>query len=379
MPLNKNQFMKNIVFVILLSITLFSCQNNEKKGGHNFSIKGNIKGLADGKKILLFARNYDNGQADSLTATVSKNGAFVLEGNIPNADIYYMGIEGKEGAIELVLEQKEMTLSGDINDLKAIQLNGSKGQDDFVALSEQVQAVYATENIIYPQLEKAQENEDKKAVDSLGKELESIYLKAGEVVKKYAIDHPTALAAPYMILNTIFDLDAAEYQPIFNKFSDEVKNTQAGKILKDKLIVLSKTAVGNMAVDIQGLDPDGKNISLMEIKGKVTLIDFWASWCGPCRKENPNVVKMYNKYHAKGFEILSVSLDEKAESWKAAIMKDGLIWHHVSDLKGWKSDYATAYGIQAIPQTILLDSEGKIIGRNVMGEELDNMLMELLK
>lgn len=379
MPLNKNQFMKNIVFVILLSITLFSCQNNEKKGGHNFSIKGNIKGLADGKKILLFARNYDNGQADSLTATVSKNGAFVLEGNIPNADIYYMGIEGKEGAIELVLEQKEMTLSGDINDLKAIQLKGSKGQDDFVALSEQVQAVYATENIIYPQLEKAQENEDKKAVDSLGKELESIYLKAGEVVKKYAIDHPTALAAPYMILNTIFDLDAAEYQPIFNKFSDEVKNTQAGKILKDKLIVLSKTAVGNMAVDIQGLDPDGKNISLMEIKGKVTLIDFWASWCGPCRKENPNVVKMYNKYHAKGFEILSVSLDEKAESWKAAIMKDGLIWHHVSDLKGWKSDYATAYGIQAIPQTILLDSEGKIIGRNVMGEELDNMLMELLK
>jgi thiol-disulfide isomerase/thioredoxin len=377
--LNKNQFMKNIVFVILLSITLFSCQNNEKKGGHNFSIKGNIKGLADGKKILLFARNYDNGQADSLTATVSKNGAFVLEGNIPNADIYYMGIEGKEGAIELVLEQKEMTLSGDINDLKAIQLKGSKGQDDFVALSEQVQAVYATENIIYPQLEKAQENEDKKAVDSLGKELESIYLKAGEVVKKYAIDHPTALAAPYMILNTIFDLDAAEYQPIFNKFSDEVKNTQAGKILKDKLIVLSKTAVGNMAVDIQGLDPDGKNISLMEIKGKVTLIDFWASWCGPCRKENPNVVKMYNKYHAKGFEILSVSLDEKAESWKAAIMKDGLIWHHVSDLKGWKSDYATAYGIQAIPQTILLDSEGKIIGRNVMGEELDNMLMELLK
>jgi len=371
--------MKNIVFIILLSIALFSCQNNEKKGGHNFSIKGNIKGLADGKKILLFARNYDNGQADSLTATVSKNGAFVLEGNIPNADIYYMGIEGKEGAIELVLEQKEMTLSGDINDLKAIQLKGSKGQDDFVALGEQVQAVYATEKIIYPQLEKAQENEDKKAVDSLGKELESIYLKAGEVVKKYAIDHPTALAVPYMILNTIFDLDAAEYQPIFNKFSDEVKNTQAGKILKDKLIVLSKTAVGNMAVDIQGLDPDGKNISLMEIKGKVTLIDFWASWCGPCRKENPNVVKMYNKYHAKGFEILSVSLDEKAESWKAAIMKDGLIWHHVSDLKGWKSDYATAYGIQAIPQTILLDSEGKIIGRNVMGEELDNMLMELLK
>ena len=371
--------MKNLVFFFLISASILSCRNADMKGENNFSIKANIKGLEDGKKILLFARNYDNGQADSLTTTTSKNGEFILHGNIPNADIYYMGIEGKEGAIELVLEQKEMTLSGDINDLKAIQLKGSKGHDDFIKLGEQVQAVYATEKIIYPQLEKAQEKEDKKAVDSLGKELESIYIKAGEVVKKYSIDHPTALVAPYMILNTIYDLDAAEFQPIYNKFSDEVKNTQAGKILKDKLIVLSKTAVGNMAVDIQGLDPDGKNISLMEIKGKLTLIDFWASWCGPCRKENPNVVKLYNKYHSKGFEILSVSLDEKAESWKAAIMKDGLIWHHVSDLKGWKSDYAAMYGIQAIPQTILIDAGGKIIARNVMGEELDAMLTELLK
>jgi thiol-disulfide isomerase/thioredoxin len=262
--------------------------------------------------------------------------------------------------------------------LKAIQLNGSKGQDDFVALSEQVQAVYATENIIYPQLEKAQENEDKKAVDSLGKELESIYLKAGEVVKKYAIDHPTALAAPYMILNTIFDLDAAEYQPIFNKFSDEVKNTQAGKILKDKLIVLSKTAVGNMAVDIQGLDPDGKNISLMEIKGKVTLIDFWASWCGPCRKENPNVVNLYKKYEKDGFTVLSVSLDQKKEPWLAAIEKDGLIWpYHVSDLKFWSNEAALLYKVTGIPFTVLVDKEGKIINTKLRGPDLENTLKSI--
>ena len=371
--------MKNIFILLISSLSLVACQNGTKKAEHNFSIKGNIQGLTDGKKILLFARNYDNGQADSIVATTSKNGAFLLEGNIPFADVYYMGIEGKEGAIELVLEKKDMTLTGDIQDLKSIQLNGSKAHDDFIKLGDQVQAVYATEKVIYPQLEKAQEMDDKKAVDSLGKELESIYTKAGEVVKKYAIENPSTLAAPYMILNTIFDLDAAEFQPIYNNFSEDVKNTQAGKILKEKLIVLSKTAIGNMAVDIKGLDPDGKSISLMEIKGKITLIDFWASWCGPCRKENPNVVKLYNKYHSKGFEILSVSLDEKAESWKAAIMKDGLIWYHVSDMKGWKSDYAQIYGIQAIPQTVLIDSEGKIIARNVMGNELDSMLAELLK
>lgn len=371
--------MKNIFLLLLLASAIVGCTNTSKKTNQNFKINGNIKGLEDGKKILLFARNYQTEQADSVCAAIAKGESFVMSGNLPQADIYYLGIEGKEGAIELGLEKSEMTLKGDISDLQNVILSGSKVQDDFKMLTNKVQAIYATEKTIYPFLEKAQQENNKKVADSLGKEMESIYTKAGDEVKKYAVEHPNSIAAPYMILNTIFDLDPTEFKPIYDKFTEDVKATQAGKVLKEKLAVLSKTGVGNMAADIKGLDPDGKEISLMQVKGKVTLIDFWASWCGPCRKENPNVVKLYNKYHSKGFNILSVSLDEKIDNWKAAIMKDGLIWNHVSDLKGWHSEYATMYGIQAIPQTILIDADGKIIARNVMGEDLDDMLNDLLK
>ncbi len=123
--------------------------------------------------------------------------------------------------------------------------------------------------------------------------------------------------------------------------------------------------------------PEGEEVSLEEYKGKVTLIDFWASWCGPCRKENPNVVKMYNKYKAKGFEIIGVSLDRKKDAWVKAIAKDGLTWQHVSDLKGWKNVVAQAYSVSSIPHTVLVDREGKIIARNLRGPMLEAKLEEI--
>ena len=134
---------------------------------------------------------------------------------------------------------------------------------------------------------------------------------------------------------------------------------------------------GGVAPDFSAATPDGKELSLSELRGNYVLIDFWASWCGPCRKENPNVVRLYNKYHDMGFDILGVSLDNKKERWLAAIEKDGLTWHHISDLKGWKSGPAGIYGIRSIPSTILLDKEGKIIARNLRAHQLEGKLKEL--
>jgi thiol-disulfide isomerase/thioredoxin len=149
-------------------------------------------------------------------------------------------------------------------------------------------------------------------------------------------------------------------------------------MLKEKLDILEKTAGGKKAIDITATTPDGKSVSLMQMKGKVTLIDFWASWCGPCRKENPNVLKVYNMFHDKGFNILGVSLDDKADAWKGAIMEDGLPWVHVSDLKGWQSKPAKDYAIQAIPQTILIDANGTILAKNLTSAELEAKLTQLL-
>ena len=125
------------------------------------------------------------------------------------------------------------------------------------------------------------------------------------------------------------------------------------------------------------MTPDSSTFSLKQLRGKIVMIDFWASWCGPCRKENPNAVANYEKYKDKGFDILGVSLDRDIASWRKAIQADGLLWHHISDLKGWQSAHAALYSITSIPQTVLLDRDGKIIARNLRGEELGNKLKEI--
>lgn len=152
---------------------------------------------------------------------------------------------------------------------------------------------------------------------------------------------------------------------------------EAAAQLQQVLRMSASFITGNEAPDFTMDDPDGNPVSLSSFKGKVLLVDFWASWCGPCRRENPNVVRLYNKYHEKGFDILGVSLDRGRDPWLKAIDTDGLVWHHVSDLKGWSNSAAQLYGVSSIPHTVLLDKEGRIIARNLRGETLEAKLREL--
>ncbi|MCB0617022.1 MAG: TlpA family protein disulfide reductase, partial [Phaeodactylibacter sp.] len=162
-------------------------------------------------------------------------------------------------------------------------------------------------------------------------------------------------------------------------FVDAFKDSDpsAAASMKAQIEQMKSFVVGGQAPDFTQKTPDGGEMSLSELRGKVVLVDFWASWCGPCRRENPNVVRMYNKYKDKGFDILGVSLDKTQDRWLQAIEQDGLEWHHVSDLKGWGNEVAQAYGVRSIPHTILLDQEGRIIARNLRGQALEEKLEEL--
>jgi thiol-disulfide isomerase/thioredoxin len=174
-------------------------------------------------------------------------------------------------------------------------------------------------------------------------------------------------------------LQSPNYMEYVNRYIAEYKDNNYGEVraLEAEIAKSRVYTPGMVAPDLTGDTPEGTSLSLSQLRGKYVLIDFWASWCGPCRKENPNVKANYEKYAAKGFEILGVSLDRDKQAWVGAIAADGLPWKHISDLKGWQSDLSAIYQVSSIPQTVLLDKSGKIIQRNLRGEQLGEKLKEL--
>ncbi len=175
-----------------------------------------------------------------------------------------------------------------------------------------------------------------------------------------------------------YDPDYKEMTELFKKLDKNVKKSNEGKIFERYLKNLQNVSIGKKAPGITQFDLDGNPYSLQDLKGKYVLIDFWASWCPPCRAENPNLVKTYAQFKDKNFEILGVSFDKDFNNWKKAVQDDNLTWKHISDLQHWNNGAATVYGIKAIPQNVLVDPNGIIIGRNLHGEELNKKLQEVL-
>ena len=169
--------------------------------------------------------------------------------------------------------------------------------------------------------------------------------------------------------------------PLFDHLSEDNKRSEEGQAFQKTIAAARKTSIGQVAPDFTQNDTLDKPVSLSSFRGNYVLVDFWASWCGPCRMENPKVVAAFNRYKGKGFRILSVSLDRPGakDKWIEAIHKDGLTWTHVSDLKFWDNEVAKTYGVKGIPQNYLLDPQGKIVGRSLRGEELEQKLAEVYK
>ena len=161
--------------------------------------------------------------------------------------------------------------------------------------------------------------------------------------------------------------------------SDKAKHTGPGKLMAARIRALEGVEVDAVAPNFTLPTPEGKEIALYEVKGKLKIIDFWASWCGPCRMENPNMVKLYNDFKEKGLVVVSVSLDEKKDKWEEAIKKDGLTWLHLSDLKGWQGDVVKMYNIDAVPTILVLDENNRIIAKNLRGEKLRALVSDRLE
>ncbi|MFV0529829.1 MAG: TlpA family protein disulfide reductase, partial [Flavobacteriales bacterium] len=191
--------------------------------------------------------------------------------------------------------------------------------------------------------------------------------------------HPNSIVSAEILSLYSTSFDKTKTKELFDKFSVQNKQSKYGKIIEDYINLNKSPKIGEQYVNFEMTDLDGNLKRLSDLNGKVILLDFWASWCAPCRKENPNFVKIHKKFNQKGFEIFAVSLDENENKWKLAIKKDNLNWHQVNDFKGQGSKAALIYGVEGIPDNFLIDKSGTIIGRDLRGNELEEKLIEILK
>ncbi|MBB5634190.1 peroxiredoxin [Pedobacter cryoconitis] len=351
----------------LISLSFFA-NAQQKKGG--YTINGNILGLKSPYVYLSV-----NGKSDSAAV---KDGKFSYKGENVTAPSK-VTLHNKVVRLgTFYVENVPVTIKGDLDKPDDIIITGGKTQTDNNELSASKKNIDEQLNKIYEAWGTANKAKDPVALAKADKEMEPLEEHSKQLTIEFIKTHPASYVSLEKINELTYELDYAAVSGLFQGLSPVIKASGAGKKVETSLAVLKKGSNGQKMIDFTQNNPSGKPVSFSSFKGKYVLVDFWASWCGPCRGENPNVVKAYNRFSPKGFTVLGVSLDQDGTKWKKAIEDDKLPWDQVSELNGWKNEVAKYYGINGIPSNYLVDPNGIIVARNLRGEQLTKKLEELL-
>lgn len=368
--------MKKIVLTLGVILSLYAC-NSTPEG---FSIEATIAGdLEDGTKVFL-KKSEKGGQPTDIDTTTVTAGSFTFNGTQDTPEIHYIAIDKIRGYIPVVLENGAIEIAVQKDSINFADIKGTLQNDLFADYLNESRAMSQRVMSMQNDMRNAQSAKDTATITSLKDEYAELQEEAKSFEMDYIKGNPNALISALLIDKILGTkaLPESEIKELFDALTPEVKATSAGLTLSEKINRISNATIGTVAPNFSAPTPTGEKLALNDVLGKVTIVDFWAAWCRPCRAENPNVVNVYNKYHEKGLNILGVSLDRKADDWKKAIEDDGLVWNHVSNVK-YFDEIAQLYNVNAIPATFILDEEGVIIAKNLRGPALEEKIAEMLQ
>lgn len=368
--------MKNTMIGVfsLALMAFFSCGGNDAASEGKVQITGKIENAPEGLVVLT---QYTDSRPKVLdTLEVDSEGAFSYDLEVTTPTFYELNLYGQR-AVKLALFKENVEVKYNFSDPTSLQIDGSEDSKEMLKLEKLMEEYQLTVNKLNEQYYEAMSKNDTETIKRIQLDAMTLESQQAEKVKEMITSMGDSFAslAAIGLLNPKNDFPFID--ELIAKLNANYPGTSSIMQMKQQLDEMRALSVGQVAPDFELPDPNGKMVKLSDLRGKYVLIDFWAAWCKPCRQENPNVVRLYNQYKDKGFEVFGVSLDRTKEDWVKAIADDQLTWTHVSDLKYFNSAAAELYKIEAIPATYMIDPDGKIIARDLRGPSLENKLAEL--
>ncbi|MGB5238101.1 MAG: TlpA disulfide reductase family protein [Flavobacteriaceae bacterium] len=357
-------------------VFLGSCESAPE----GFVINGKLDGaVPDGASVYLRKANENNKPVDVDTTTMQA-GSFSFAGVQDSPEVYYVFIDNARGSIPVIVENAVIDIRAQKDSLFYAEVKGTDQNDVFGDFFNAAKEMASRAQSMNQDMRQAVAEKDTSVMNSLREEYFELQQEARDQEIEFVKGNPDALVSALIIskLMATKAISTEEIENLYEALTPEVKQSNVGKSIITQIKKRKRTSIGAKAPDFSAPTPAGEQLALYDVLGKVTIVDFWAAWCKPCRAENPNVVQLYDKYKDKGLSILGVSLDRRAEDWIKAIEDDGLEWHHVSNVR-YFDEIAQLYNVSAIPATFILDGNGVIVAKDLRGPELENKIAELMR